>query len=192
MPDNIRGLPLALRHKYLTLMYPGLTREQIESVKLSSQQLDIFTLFYGFECEAIPNPDIRQKLGIRSHNQVAVQLARAERKLGVDEDKRYEVLKNLKREYYKKHRPKCPFCRASKATYRGCTETETKWICGKCKRHYSTESDDSEIKRNQVSISFRITELGEASCLVVRVDGIVQQASIQLNDGDWIVRLTEV
>jgi hypothetical protein len=140
MPEPIRGLPLPLRKKYLTEMYPGLTQADIDTKIKSLQQRQVFVLFYGFGCEPMSNADIRNELGINSRNQVSVQLERAERRLGLDKNKRYDLLKTLRKEYYKKHRPRCPFCKASKAQSRGSTESEDKWTCGRCKKQYKTQT----------------------------------------------------
>lgn len=195
MPEQIRGLPLPVRQKYLAQMYPGLTRADIETKIKSPQQQQVFRLFYGFECEPMSNADIRDLLSIRSHNQVAVQLERAERKLGLDKDKRYELLKKLKKEYYRKHRPRCPFCKASKAQSRGASLTEDKWYCGKCKRHYRTNRKASEVRSSEqrVNISFKLGCEGQVSNLVVRVDGVVRSLCGTLNamvdDEDWCLKL---
>lgn len=195
MPEQIRGLPLPVRQKYLAQMYPGLTRADIESKIKSVQQRQVFCLFYGFECEPLSNADIREALGIRLQNQVGVQLERAEVKLGLDKDKRYDLLKKLKKEYYRTHRPRCPFCKASKAQSRGCTDTDDKWYCGRCKRHYSTTRGQHEGRssKQRVNISFKLGCEGKVSNLVVRVDGQVRSlcGTLQavIGDEDWHLKL---
>jgi ribosomal protein L37AE/L43A len=123
-----------------------------------------------------------------------VQLERAERKLGLDKDKRYEMLKALRKEYYKKHRPRCPFCKASKAISRGSTETEDKWSCGRCKKHYKTPKKESEAEGSQrVTISFKLGQEGLVSHLMVKIDGSYKTINGKLEaivgDEDWKLRL---
>jgi ribosomal protein L37AE/L43A len=195
MPEKIRGLPLPLRQKYLNEMYPNLTQTDIDTKIKSLQQRQVFVLFYGFGCEPMSNADIRNELGINSHNQVSVQLERAERRLGLDKNKRYELLKALRKEYYKKHRPRCPFCKASKAQSRGSTENEDVWSCGRCKRQYRTErkTNDSAKRSQRVNITFKLSEEGDISHLVVKVDGAykVMNGTLQavVGDEDWSLKL---
>lgn len=117
---------------------------------------------------------IQEALGIRSHNQVAVQLERAESKLGCDKDERLKLIKEYKKAFYKKYRPKCPFCNASKARFRGLKGSDIKWQCGKCHRSFSTPS--TRVHDSRVEISFLMSEDGLVSELKVVVNGVKKRA----------------
>lgn len=197
MPQQIRtGIPLLLRQKYLTQMYPDLDRATLEAKVTSLQQRSIFCLYYGFECESQSNPQIRATLGIRSHNQVAVQLKRAETKLGVDDEGRYELLKKLRKEYYKEHRPKCPHCRASRTQFRGVVGSEVKWVCGRCKRAF--RGNNNSLKSDgltTVMMSFGLDESDKVYDVVLKVNGVGKPVSgslrLRVGDEDWNLTLGE-
>lgn len=160
-------------------MYPNLQESDLSLKKLSSQQSEVFRRYYGcFGCEPQDTSAIQDALGIRTHNQVAVQLERAESKLGCDKDERLKLIKEYKKAYYKKYRPKCPFCNASKARFRGLNGSDIKWQCGKCHRSFATPS--SRIHDSRVEVSFLMSEDGVTSALKVAVNGIKKRASGRL------------
>lgn len=175
-------------------MYPNLTQSVLEAKVSSLQQRSIFCLYYGFDCEPQSNPQIRETLGIKSHNQVAVQLKRAEQKLGADEDARYELLKKLRKEYYKQHRPRCPFCKAARSQYRGVIGSEVKWACGRCKKGFKTDNNGiGHDGSTQVVLSFTLDSSDKVYEVVLKVNGVKKPVSGTLKaivgDEDWNLNL---
>lgn len=190
MSEQLRaGVPLPLRQKYLAQMYPNLTKEVLEASVRSEQQRAIFCKYYGLGESPKSNALISEQLGLNAHSQIGVQLARVERKLKCDKDKRLAVLKNLRKEYYRNFRPKCPFCGHFRAEYRGYEDNLIKWTCGRCKRGYRTVQSEDSNRVRVVSISFCLDDSGEASELVVKVNGKSVEASGYLEmivgDEDW-------
>jgi ribosomal protein L37AE/L43A len=194
MPEKLRnGIPLPLRQKYLQKMYPDITRGYLELCVQSEQQREIFCRYYGFECEPQSNEAIRSALSIRCHNQVAVQLDRAEVKLGVDKDKKFDLVRALRREFYKKHRPKCPYCKGTKSQFRGEGRNTLDWYCGKCKGQFKTVGDSPKAGQ-RIVMSFWLDDRGTVSELVVKADGErveVSNANLQMIVGkeDWNLNL---
>lgn len=197
MPEKMRnGIPLPLRKKYLSKMYPDLTRGYLELCIRSEQQRKIFCRYYGFECEPQSNDQILTELGIRCPNQVAVQLDRAEVKLGVDKDKKFDLVQALRKEYYKKHRPKCPMCKASRSQYRGGSSSgeQDLWFCAKCKGSFKTDKAEQWDTTRRVSISFVVDAGKTVSYVAGKVDGEKMQAiggslQVRVRGEDWKLTL---
>lgn len=159
-------------------MYPNLKESDFRLQKLSKQQSEIFKRYYGWGCYPQDTSVIQDALGIRTHNQIAVQLERAECKLGCDKDERLKLAKKYKKAYYKKFRPKCPFCRASKARFRGLKGSDINWQCGKCHRSFqTTRTEETEGNDTRFEISFLLNDSGEAKDLKVAVNGSKVSAS---------------
>ena len=173
-------------------MYPNLKESDLTLYKLSLQQSEVFKRYYGvFGFEPQETSAIQDELGIYSHNQVAVQLNRAEVKLGCDKDERLKLTKDFKKAYYKEYRPKCPFCRASKARFRGLKDSDINWQCGKCHRSFMTPH--TNIRDSRVDISFVMLQDGTAKDVRVSVNGTKQAASgkieLAVGDENWFVEL---
>lgn len=194
MPELYSRIPLPFRRAYLSKMYPALKESDFTLQKLSLQQSEVFRRYYGWGCEPMSTSAIQEALGIRSHNQVAVQLDRAESKLGCDKDERLKLAKDYKKAYYRKCRPKCPFCRASKARFRGLKGSDINWQCGKCHRSFQTsKTEQTDSNETRVEISFLMNDSGEAKDLKVAVNGTKGLANGWLEmvagDKDWSIKL---
>ena len=171
------GIPLPFRIQYRDKLYPDITLERLQAIG-SVQQVEIFTRYYGVAREPQDTEQIREELKIKTSNQVGVQLARIENKLGSTKSQRLRLQRKYKKEYYKKFRPKCPHCKQHKSRLICQTGEDFRWLCGnpKCKKQFRTPGDGSKLT-NRYEVVFKIAPDNQVLGVQVKKDGIVRTAT---------------